>query len=287
MTDTRSCVAMLSVCLCTLFQPVPAISAQAASATADRFPLNAPGVAGVTTSGRVVETDDFSDPLATGGQGPEMVVVQAGTFRMGCLAVSGCSSDELPDHEVAIAYRFALSKYEITFEDWDACVDGGACDGYLPDDEGWGRARRPAINVIWHDAQAYVAWLSESTGETYRLPSEAEWEYAARAGTDTRYTWGDRLLEDHANCLNDWCKDDYPNTAPAGSFPANAWGFHDMHGNVFEWVQDCWNGTTYEGAPTDGSAWLDGHCDSRMIRGGSWAGNPRKHAERQSCPASH
>ena len=274
MTDTRACVAFLSVCLWALLAPLSAISAQAASATADRFPLNAPGAAGDTTSGRVVETDDFSDPLATGGQGPEMVVVQAGTFRMGCLAVSGCSSDELPDHEVVIAYRFALSKYEITFADWDACVDGGGCDGYLPDDEGWGRARRPVINVSWHDAQAYVAWLSESTDETYRLPSEAEWEYTARAGSSSRYTWGDRLLDDYANCLNDRCKDEHPNTAPAGSFPANAWGFHDMHGNVFEWVQDCWNGTTYEGAPTDGSAWLDGHCDSRMIRGGSWAGNP-------------
>ena len=272
MTDTRASVAFLTVCLWALFLPAFAIATEAQPAGPDRF--HAAAAAGVQSPEPLVRADDFSDPLASGGEGPEMVVIQPGTFRMGCLSVSGCSSDELPDHEVAIAYRFALSKYEITFEDWEACVDGGGCDGYLPDDEGWGRERRPVINVSWHDAQAYVSWLAESTGETYRLPSESEWEYAVRAGTTTRYTWGDRLVEDYANCLSDRCKDEHPNTAPAGSFPANAWGLHDMHGNVYEWVEDCWNGDTYDGAPTDGSAWLDGHCDSRMIRGGSWAGNP-------------
>ena len=274
MTDTRACAAFLSVCLCALLHPVPAISAQAWSASSDRIPVTAPGRAGVKISGRPVGTDDFSDPLASGGEGPEMVIVPAGTFQMGCLQRSGCSRDELPVREVAIPRRFALSKHEITFADWDACVEAGGCDGYLPDDEGWGRGSRPVIHVNWDDAQSYVSWLSRGTGETYRLPSEAEWEYAARADTETRYNWGDETRSDHANCRDESCQDGYANTAPAGSFPANAWGLHDMHGNVFEWVQDCWNGSTYEGAPSDGSAWVEGDCTSRMIRGGAWSSSP-------------
>ena len=203
-----------------------------------------------------------------------MTVVPAGTFRMGCLQGSGCAADELPVREVVISGRFALSKHEITFADWDACVEGGGCNGYLPDDKGWGRGSRPAINVNWDDAQSYVTWLSRSTGKTYRLPSEAEWEYAARAGTQSPYNWGNDLGPDRANCGEDRCRDGFENTAPVGSFPANAWGLHDMHGNVFEWVQDCWNGSTYEGAPTDGSAWTDGDCESRVSRGGAWSSSP-------------
>ena len=278
MTHTRACAAFLSVCLCALFHPVSAIGAEARPASADRFLLTAPAPGGVELHGRPVLTDDFSDPLAAGGEGPEMVIVPAGTFQMGCLQRSGCSRDELPVREVAISGRFALSKHEITFADWDACVDAGGCDGYVPDDEGWGRGRRPVIHVDWDDAQSYVSWLSGSTGATYRLPSEAEWEYAARAGTGTRYNWGDQLETERANCRDEWCEDGYANTAPAGSFPANAWGLHDMHGNVFEWVRDCWNGSTYEGAPSDGSAWLNDDCTSSVIRGGAWsssAGNLR------------
>ena len=271
MTDTRACVAFLSVCLCALLHPVPAIGAEARSASADRILVTAPGRAGLETSGRLVATDDFSDPLASGGEGPEMVVVPAGTFRMGCLRGTSCNEDELPVREVSISQRFALSKHEITFADWDACVEAGGCNGYLPDDEGWGRGTRPVINVDWDDAQSYVSWLSRSTGEVYRLPSEAEWEYAARAGTETQYNWGDNYRSDRANCGDERCRDGYVNTAPAGSFPANAWGLHDMHGNVFEWVQDCWAGSTYEGAPSDGTAWLEGDCASRVIRGGAWS----------------
>ena len=271
MTDTRACVAFLSVCLCALLHPVPAIGAEARSASADRILVTAPGRAGLKISGRLVATDDFSDLLDSGGEGPEMVVVPAGAFRMGCLQRSGCSRDELPVREVAIPQRFALSKHEIAFADWDACVEAGGCEGYLPGDEGWGRGRRPVIHVNWNDAQSYVSWLSRSTGATYRLPSEAEWEYAARAGTETRYNWGDELRSEHANCRDETCRDGYANTAPAGSFPANAWGLHDMHGNVFEWVRDCWHGSTYEGAPSDGSAWVEGDCTSRIIRGGAWS----------------
>ena len=274
MTDTRACAAFLSVCLCALLHSVSAIGAEARSASADRNLVTAPGRAGLEISGRLVATDDFSDLLDSGGEGPEMVVVPAGAFRMGCLQRSGCSRDELPVREVAIPHRFALSKHEIAFADWDACVEAGGCDGYLPGDEGWGRGRRPVIHVNWGDAQSYVSWLSRSTGATYRLPSEAEWEYAARAGAETRYNWGDELGSEHANCRDETCGDGYANTAPAGSFPANAWGLHDMHGNVFEWVRDCWNGSTYEGAPSDGSAWVEGDCESSIIRGGAWSSSP-------------
>ena len=271
MTYTRFCVALLSVCLCTLILPLSAMGAEAPAAGSDRYAVTAPGRVGVDVSERAARADDFSDALASGGDGPEMVVLPAGTFRMGCLRGSSCPRDELPVREVTISQRLALSKHEITFADWQACVEGGGCDGYLPDDEGWGRESRPVIHVDWDDARSYVSWLSRSTGEVYRLPSEAEWEYAARAGTETQYDWGNIYMSDRANCGDERCRDGYANTAPAGSFPANAWGLHDMHGNVFEWVQDCWAGSTYEGAPADGSARLDGDCTSRVIRGGAWS----------------
>ena len=203
-----------------------------------------------------------------------MVVVPAGRFRMGCLSDDGCFDDEKPVREVVIA-SFALSKHEVTFAQWDACVSGGGCGSHRPDDEDWGRADRPVVNVSWEDAQSYVSWLSRETGEAYRLPTEAEWEYAARAGTTTKYSWGNEIGVNRANCYGDNCGDQWKNTAPVGSFPANAWGLHDMHGNVWEWVQDCWNGS-YAGAPVDGSAWMSGDCSRRVVRGGSWVSlNPR------------
>ena len=272
MFDARTCVAFLSVCLCAVMFPVPLNGANAWSTSPDRFQRTAPS--SVRIAEGLVRADDFSDLLASGGNGPEMAVVPAGTFQMGCLQRSACDDDELPLREVAIPTRFALSKHEITFADWDACVEAAGCGGHLPDDEGWGRGSRPVIHVNWDDAQSYVTWLSRSTGEEYRLPSEAEWEYAARAGTDTPFFWGNDIRADRANCLEDSCGDGYANTAPVGSFPANSWGLHDMHGNVHEWVQDCWNGNTYEGAPTDGSAWVEGVCESRMIRGGAWSSSP-------------
>ncbi|MDE0005136.1 MAG: SUMF1/EgtB/PvdO family nonheme iron enzyme [Rhodospirillaceae bacterium] len=272
MTHTRASVAFLSVCLWALFLPLSASGAQGRPASLDGFHAAAPAT--VQSPEPLVRADDFSDPLASGGEGPVMAVVPAGTFRMGCLQVSGCDDDELPVREVAIPMRFALSKHEITFADWDACVEAGGCGGYLPDDEGWGRESRPVIHVSWDDAQSYVTWLSESTGEVYRLPSEAEWEYAARAGTETRFGWGDGLGPENANCREERCRDGHRNTAPTGSFPANAWGLHDMHGNVFEWVEDCWAGGTYEGAPSDGSARVDGDCTRRVIRGGAWTSSP-------------
>ena len=205
---------------------------------------------------------------------PEMVVIPAGRFRMGC--VSGgddCDRNERPVHEVDVA-SFALSKYEVTFEDYERFV---AAKGHRwPDAEGWGRGDRPVINVSWDDAVAYASWLSEETGEEYRLPSESEWEYAARAGTTTRYSWGPDLGRNRGNCFRCGSRWDADRTAPVGSFAANPWGLHDVHGNVDEWVQDCWHGN-YRGAPADGSAWQRSRgCgfgpDLRVYRGGSWSG---------------
>ena len=217
----------------------------------------------------------FRDALGSGGEGPEMVVIPAGRFRMGCLSDDdACFGSEKPVHEVTIGRAFALSKHEVTFAQWDACVSGGGCGGHRPGDGGWGRAARPVVNVSWEDAQSYVSWLSRQTGEEYRLPTEAEWEYAARAGTTTKYSWGNEIGDNRANCRGGcgsrW---DYKQTAPVGSFPANAWGLHDMHGNVFEWVQDCLN-WSYAGAPVDGGAWLSGDCSGRVLRGGSWFSDP-------------
>ena len=210
-----------------------------------------------------------------------MVVVPAGTFRMGCVSGRRCSSVpraaggiieyERPVHEVRVA-SFALSKYEVTFEEYDAFA--AATDRRRPDDRGWGRGRRPMINVSWHDAVAYAAWLSAETGKRYRLPSEAEWEYAVRAGTTTAYAWGNEIGSNRANCLGCGSRWDREQTAPVGSFRANAWGLHDMHGNVREWVADCWH-NNYRGAPRDGSAWTGGgDCGRRVLRNGSWRSDP-------------
>ena len=217
---------------------------------------------------------EFTDALASGGNGPEMVVIPAGNFRMGCVSGQSCDGDEKPVHDVRIPQPFALSKHEVTLADWDACVSAGGCNGYRPGDREWGRGSRPVINVSWADAQAYVAWLSGETGKTYRLPSESEWEYAARAGTITAYFWGNQIGHNQANCDGCGSRWDEDRTAPVGAFAPNAFGLHDMHGNVWEWVEDCWNGSYY-GAPTQGEAWTSGDCAERVLRGGSWISSPR------------
>ena len=202
---------------------------------------------------------------------PEMVVVAAGTYMMG----SPEEADELPIHRVTIGEPLAVGKYEVTFAEWDACVADGGCYGYRPDDEGWGRGKRPVTNVDWNQVQTYAMWLSEKTGKAYRLLSEAEWEYVARAGSGTRkYSWGNEIGRNRANCGGCGSRWDGKQTAPVGSFGANGFGLHDVHGNVWEWVQDCWN-ETYAGAPADGSAWEQGNCATRVVRGGSWYSGPR------------
>ena len=207
---------------------------------------------------------------------PEMVVVPAGSFVMGSQTdEAGRYDDEGPTHEVTIAEPFAIGVREVTFEEWDACVAAGGCNGYEPGDEGRGRSSYPVLNANWDNARAYVFWLAAVTGKAYRLPSEAEWEYAARGGTSTRYSWGDEPSAAHANGEQDhgWPDDGHRYTAPTGSFAPNPFGLHDAHGNVWEWTADCWN-DSYEGAPTDGSAWLDGDCVGRVTRGGAYNGGP-------------
>ncbi len=221
---------------------------------------------------------------------PEMVVVPPGSFMMGSPASEeGRWGDEGPQHRVTIDYRFAVGVYEVTFEEWDACVLGGGCGGLEADDVGWGRGRRPVINVHWADAWAYADWLTERTGEEYRLLTEAEWEYVARAGTSTPRYWGESAQQQcqyangydavgHAEHGFDrdlvGCRDRQANTAPVGSYRANSFGLYDVSGNVWEWVDDCWNGD-YEGAPTDGRSWYEGDCSRRVLRGGSWGSAPR------------
>lgn len=205
---------------------------------------------------------------------PELVVVPAGTFRMGDLSGGG-DVDEGPVRTVEIARHFALARYETTFAEWDACVAAGACRLGVSD-IGLGRDRRPVILVTRQDAKDYADWLSSLTGKTYRLPSEAEWEYAARAGSGTRFPWGDEVGRGNANCEECGMPWEDPRTAPVGSFPANAFGIHDMVGNVYEWVADCGR-ESYDGAPSDGSVQEpgDGECAWRMMRGGSWCSLPR------------
>ena len=206
---------------------------------------------------------------------PEMVIIPAGRFRMGCLSNDGaCLDVQKPVREVRIVAPFALSTHEVTFAEWDACVAAGGCGGHRPDDGGWGRGDRPVMRVSWNDARSYVLWLSRRTGTTYRLPSESEWEYAARAGSTSKFSWGYEVGVNRANCDGCGSRWDGPRTVPVGSFSANAFDLHDMHGNVWEWVEDCWN-WSYAGAPKDGGARLSGDCAKRVLRGGSWFNNPR------------
>jgi formylglycine-generating enzyme required for sulfatase activity len=199
---------------------------------------------------------------------PVMIVIPAGKFIMGSPEnESDRSASEGPQHEVTVAKPFAVSKFEVTFEEWDACVAAAACPRVT---DHWGRGNMPIINVSWGDAKQYVGWLSQLTGKEYRLLTEAEWEYAARAGANTRYSWGDDPRMGNANCDGCGSRWDLRQTAPVGSFKPNALGLYDMHGNVWEWVEDSWH-ENYYGAPADGSAWLqDGDPSFRVVRGGSW-----------------
>ena len=193
---------------------------------------------------------------------PELVVLPAGSFDMG-----SASEYENPIHRVTFAKPFAIGRHEVTFGEWDKCVDEGGCK-YRPDDRGWGRGERPAVNLSWLDAKAFVSWLSQKTGKAYRLPSEAEWEYAARAGTNTSYWWGRDVGSRQANCRE--CNTGEPQrTTPVGSFKPNGFGLFDTAGNVAEWMEDCWN-DNYRGAPRDGTAWMSGQCRLHVLRGGAF-----------------
>jgi formylglycine-generating enzyme required for sulfatase activity len=214
---------------------------------------------------------------------PEMVVVPSGSFSMGSPENEPeRTSAEGPRHNVTIKKPFAVGRFAVTFAEWDACVTGGGCGGHKPSDERWGRGDRPVINVSWDDAQAYVKWLSDKTHKEYRLLSEAEREYAARAGTTTPFWWGSSITPDQANY--NWRVEPYKGggkkgeyrqkTMPVKSFKPNPWGLYQVHGNVLEWVEDCWT-ANYDSAPSDGSARATRDCSLYVLRGGSLSGNPR------------
>jgi formylglycine-generating enzyme required for sulfatase activity len=202
---------------------------------------------------------------------PEMIVIPAGEFMMGSPPNTAAYSGEIPQHKVTITKPFAVSKFVVTFVDWNACVSVGGCSQI--GDSGMGGDTKPLINVTSDDVQDYLTWLTRMTGQQYRLLTEAEWEYAARAGTTTAYYWGDEVGTGNANCGGCGSKWDNRETSPVGSFKPNAFGLYDMAGNVVQLVEDC-SHNNYEKAPTDGSAWVDGDCSRHMMRGGSWAGPP-------------
>jgi len=212
------------------------------------------------------------------GKAPEMVVIASGRFFMGSVEGDG-QRDERPQHGVAVVKPFAMSRCEVTVAEFRAFVletqyqtdnEKKSCDWRS---SGFKQAENhPVVCVSWRDARAYAYWLSLKTGQKYRLPTEAEWEYAARAGTETAYWWGDEASHEYANYRGVEGRDQWDRTAPVGSFPRNAFGLSDMLGNAWEWTADCWHGG-YSDAPYDGSAWLEGagaECDRRVIRGGSW-----------------
>lgn len=205
---------------------------------------------------------------------PEMIVIPAGEFTMGSPATEkGRYDKEGPQHKVTIDRAFAVSKFHVTFADWDACVSVGGCAA--ADDGGYGRDTKPVINISWDDAQQYVAWLSKMTRKTYRLLTEAQWEYAARAGTTSAYWWGDEIGKGNANCKECGSKWDGRESSPVGSFRPNPFGLYDMAGNVYTWVEDIKH-DDYNGAPPDGSAWTSGDYSRRSVRGGHWKSNPRQ-----------
>ena len=212
-----------------------------------------------------------------------MVSLPGGSFLMGSPDTEAERNDsEGPQHRVSLQ-PFAISRTAVSFADYDRFV--AATRRKLPNDAGWGRGDRPVIHVSWHDAKAYAEWLSDQTGKHYRLPTEAEWEYAARAGTTTAFWSGNCINTDQANYNGNH---DYAGrgvktgkyrkqTVPVGSLPANPWGLYEMAGNVWEWAEDCWH-DNYQNAPIDGSAWSNdagGDCARRVLRGGSWFDYPR------------
>ena len=226
---------------------------------------------------------------------PVMVVAPAGNFTMGSPASEpGRNGDESPVH-VTIAQPLAIGKYAVTFDEWEACAADGGCNGYAPPDAGWGRGRRPVINVSWQDAKAYVVWLSNKTGKTYRLLSEAEREYVTRAGTTSPFWFGGSITPAQANYNSAYvyqgggAKGDYrAQTVAVDTFMPNPWGLYQLHGNIWEWTEDCWNDSNV-GNPGDGTARKSGDCNRQVVRGGSWYNSPAflRSASRGSYPSAN
>ena len=224
-------------------------------------------------------------PGMKGWPSPQLVVIPSGRFLMGApVGEEGAGKDEGPQHEVVLDYAFALGQHAVTFAEWDAALAAGA-KLEKPGDQGWGRDRRPVINVSWEDAMAYLAWLNDRLGlvdrpDACRLPSEAEWEYACRAGTTTPFYFGETITPKQANYDGNYTYRGGPKgtyhrkTQTVGAYPANQFGLCDMHGNVREWCADPWH-DDYTGAPADGSVWAGGDASRRVVRGGSWGGSPQ------------
>lgn len=216
---------------------------------------------------------------ATAGSSPmgiDMVVINPGSGKLGSPDFEKKRARfENPLRDTMIGYSFEVSKYEITFDDWDNCVKDGGCSGHKPDDKEWGRGKRPVINVSYNDSQNFLTWLNGKTGQSYRLLSEAEWEYVARAGQEGPFGSGYDMSAQYANFdgkapYGTGAKGEYlRKTQPVGQYEPNAFGVYDMHGNVYEWVEDCWN-ANHNDAIGDGSARTDGDCNFRVMKGGSW-----------------
>ena len=283
MLTTAAVALALVLAGCSGVAPTPALEEPAPSVR----DTSSATIADATAAGSIA-TDDDPDTPASGFRDcaacPELVVVPAGSYLMGSPpAEAGRYADE-EQRMVTLAAPFAVGVYEVTFAQWDACVAGGGCRGHRPDDGGWGRGRRPVINVSWEDAQAYVRWLSHETGAAYRLLTEAEWEYVTRAGTTTPFHTGATISTDQANY--DGLSPPYGSggrgtyrgqTSAAGSFAPNAFGLHDVHGNVAELVEDCYDAASGAGI-----------CRGRVVRGGSWASRPElvRSAYRGWCAAT-
>ena len=246
-----------------------------------------------------------SNPVAKNSFEPEMVEIPGGHFQMGDIAGIGFRNQK-PVHQATIK-PFQMSKYEVTKAEFAAFInatgfqtdaeknsaENKGCLVYSNSDWNWQSGthwrdhafkqedREPVVCISWSDAKTYIKWLNKESGESYRLPTESEWEYAARAGSNTNFPWGDVPSHEYANYGKDECcgglaegRDRWVNTSPAGSFTANAFGLHDMHGNVWEWTDDCWN-KNYKDAPANGTARSSGDCGRRVLRGGSWDDKPK------------
>ena len=229
----------------------------------------------------------FRDWMQNASRGPKMVVIPHGQFIMGSSPEEAeRQPEESPQHQITIPRNFAMGVYPVTFQDYMVFAEAEKIP--LPSDQGWGQGTRPVINVSWNDAIEYCNWLSNVTGRVYRLPSETEWEYAARGNTKTRFSWGDDIGIRNAHC--DGCDPDHEleRTLPVGSFSPNPFGLYDIHGNVFEWCQDRWH-ANYCGIPEDGSAWMSSSENKRVIRGGSWIDHPKhlRSANRYSCDLNY
>lgn len=213
----------------------------------------------------------LEEPLKIEGKAPQVIKLSPAIFTMGDSQGIG-DDNEKPVHEVDIPTGFYLSRYEVTFEQFDKFAND--TNRPLPPDNGWGRGNRPVINVSWYDAKAYAAWLTDQTGQHYRLPTEIEWEYSVRAGVESSFWYGEDMQTGYSVCDSCGSQWDARSTAPVGSQISNPFGLFDMHGNVAEWVEDCYH-ESYDGAPGSNRAWLTSDCSNRVIRGGSWYDIPR------------